>query len=332
MNRNEPLLDWLLKGPAWVRLRTRVDLLGLSREDLLVIRDHHEMLGDPQIKELVVKSQGWERVPLKRHNDAAHPLHALSLLAELGLSVHDPGISEITNLIRSHRSAEGPYQVLSNYPSHFGGSGQDEWLWCLCDAPLTLYILAKFGLGDNQDVRAGIEWLAGLARQNGWPCAATAQMGRFHGPGKKEDPCPYANLLMLKALSNFQESAYISAIDNGIETQLTLWEKRRELHPYLFKMGTDFSKLKAPFIWYDILHVADVLSCFPQSHKDHRFVNIVDTILSKADINGRFTSESIWTKWKGWEFCQKKEPSRWITLCIARICNRTGYQQWGINA
>jgi hypothetical protein len=326
MKINQSLIDWLLEGPAWVRKRTRIDLLGFDDDDPLVIQDHQDMLSDPKIKGLIAISKKWEQVLLKRHNDAAHPLHAVSFLSELGLTVHDPGIADIIGLLRKHQSDEGPFQVLSNYPSHFGGSGKDEWLWCLCDAPLILYALAGFGLATDADLRSSIQWLVGLARQNGWPCAATKQLGRFHGPGKREDACPYANLLMLKALSIFQESLEKSIINNGIETQLTLWENRRELHPYLFKMGTDFSKLKAPFIWYDILHVADVLSRFSQCHKDHRFQNIVDTIMSKADNNGMFISESIWAKWKGWEFCQKKEPSRWITFCIARICLRTDFQ------
>ena len=28
-------------------------------------------------------------------------------------------------------------------------------------------------------------------------------------------------------------------------------------------MGTDFRKLKVPFVWYDLMHVLDVLSRFP---------------------------------------------------------------------
>jgi len=29
--------------------------------------------------------------------------------------------------------------------------------------------------------------------------------------------------------------------------------------------------------------------------------------------------ESVWTAWKDWEFGQKKEPSRWLTLSAWRI-------------
>jgi hypothetical protein len=43
---------------------------------------------------------------------------------------------------------------------------------------------------------------------------------------------------------------------------------------------------------------------------------------SKADEQGRFSLESIWTAWKEWEFGQKKAPSRWLTLLAWRILGR----------
>ena len=41
---------------------------------------------------------------------------------------------------------------------------------------------------------------------------------------------------------------------------------------------------------------------------------------------GRFTPESIYTKLKGWEFAQKKEPSRWVTFLVNRIFKRYNSQ------
>jgi hypothetical protein len=87
-------------------------------------------------------------------------------------------------------------------------------------------------------------------------------------------------------------------------------------------MGTDFCKLKVPFVWYDILHVLDVLSRFPWVRKDVRFLEMLELLKSKADQHGRFSLESIWTAWKDWEFGQKKEPSRWLTLMAWRIISR----------
>jgi len=66
----------------------------------------------------------------------------------------------------------------------------------------------------------------------------------------------------------------------------------------------------------------EVLSQFPQLWPDNRFLEMIEVIQSKADKNGKYTSESIWTKWKGWEFCQKREPSRWVTFCALSIERR----------
>jgi hypothetical protein len=212
------------------------------------------MLNDPNITSLLANVQDWEHVLLKRHNDASHPIHKLSFLADIGLSPQEPHLKSAINYILKHRSEEGPFQVLSNYPTNFGGSGVDEWLWCLCDAPLTIYILIKFGLGNNEIVLSAFRHLDSLIRENGWPCAACKSLGKFRGPGKKSDPCPYANLLMLKTNAILNDPAYEENINIGLETILGLWELSREKRPFLFKMGTDFRKLKVPFIWYDILH------------------------------------------------------------------------------
>ena len=90
----------------------------------------------------------------------------------------------------------------------------------------------------------------------------------------------------------------------------------------MFYMGTDFRKLKVPFIWYDLLHVLDVLSRFAWVRNDERFLDMLGILKSKADPLGRFTNESVWTAWKDWEFGQKKAPSRWLTLMAWRIMGR----------
>jgi hypothetical protein len=82
----------------------------------------------------------------------------------------------------------------------------------------------------------------------------------------------------------------------------------------MFFMGTDFRKLKTPLIWYDLVHVLYVLSQFQWLRRDARLQDMLKLLKSKADKQGRYTPESIWTAWKDWEFGQKKEPSRWLTL------------------
>jgi hypothetical protein len=87
-------------------------------------------------------------------------------------------------------------------------------------------------------------------------------------------------------------------------------------------MGTDFRKLKAPLFWYDILHVLEVLSQFKWVKKDKRFKEMMSLVTSKADKDGRYIPESIWTAWKDWDFTQKKIPSPGLTLFVQRILKR----------
>ena len=282
------------------------------------------MLNDPKTISLLADVQNWEQTLSKRHNDASHPIHKFNFLADIGISSQEPGIQSAIKKILKHKSGEGPFQVFSNYPSNFGGNGLNEWLWCLCDAPLTIYILIKFGLGNNEIILSALRHLGTLIREDGWPCAVCKSLGKFRRPGKKSGPYPYANLQMLKTNALMKAPAYENITNIGIEIILGLWEHSREKRPYLFKMGTNFRKLKVPFIWYDILHVLDVLSQYKQTHSDPRFQSMLNVVRSKAGPDFRFTSESIWTKWKGWEFCQKREPSIWVTFSVLRTIKRVG--------
>jgi hypothetical protein len=209
-----------------------------------------------------------------------------------------------------------------NIPVHYGGAGQDQWAWALCDAPLIVYALVKLGLKNEPSVKAAVDYLAGLLRHNGWPCVVSKELGKFRGPGRKDDPCPFANLAMLKALSELDDWRDSPACHLGAETLLALWSESITQHPYMFYMGADFRKLKVPFVWYDLLHLLDVLSRFSWLKADARLLDMLEIVKSKADQQGRFTLESIWTAWKDWEFGQKKEPSRWLTLLSWRIIGR----------
>jgi hypothetical protein len=62
-------------------------------------------------------------------------------------------------------------------------------------------------------------------------------------------------------------------------------------------------------------------------HPIHKLSFIADIGLDaeipqiKANLNGQFTPESIWKAWSDYDFGQKKQPSRWMTLLALRILN-----------
>lgn len=317
-----PPLEWLLAAEPFVGYRTRVDLLGRPECEQEVVEARRAMLADPRVVALVDDLGGWPGTVISSHKSAGQPFHKLTFLADLGLRISDPGVERIVTAILAHSSAEGPFQLPTNVPRHFGGSGADTWAWALCDAPLLVYGLAGLGLRDHPAVRGALDHLVGLVRENGWPCAVSKELGRFRGPGRKDDPCPFATLAMLKALAQFDESHDSPAARAGAEAIVALWDESRTRHPYQFHMGTDFRKVKAPFVWYDLLHVLDVLSRFSWLAGDRRFLDMLGVLTAKAGADGRYTPESVWTAWKAWEFGQKKEPSAWVTFLAWRIADR----------
>jgi hypothetical protein len=321
------LTQWLLESDEpWTRYRTLVDLLDRPEDDPQVQAARAEMLAHPQVQELIGEAATWPGYPLKRHNDASHPIYKFSTLADFGLRADDPGpvLSEVKGIaagieaVLAHQSPEGAFQSLVNVPKAFGGTGEDLWTWMLCDAPTLLYALLAFGLGKDERVQRAVDHLVSLVGENGWRCVTAPELGKFRGPGRKADPCPIVNVYALKVLAQMPELLDSPATRAGAEMLLWHWEHQTERKIYMFGIGTDFRKLKYPFVWYDILHVVDMLSRFPFVHADPRFQEMVKTIIVQADENGCYTASSMYRAWKGWSFADKKNPSPWLTFLVLR--------------
>ena len=318
----DKIIAQLLNTNPWTEYRVRLDLLDEPEDSSLVRNARQKMICHPQVKSLITELKNWPGKVLNSHKSAGQHYHKLSFLADLGIKYTDPGMNIIIEKIFEHISSEGPFQLPMNIPVHFGGCGKDEYAWALCDAPVIVYSLVKIGLQKDERVIKAKEYLIGLGRENGYPCAASKELGKFRGPGKAEDPCPYATLIMLKLMSLFDTDRISGNAESAVHSLLHLWEKSTSLHPYIFYMGTDFRKLKAPFIWYDILHLADTASNFEFALKDIRFIEIIDLIKAKAGPDGLYTPESVWMAWKGWDFGQKKEPSPWLTFLVYMLLKK----------
>jgi len=317
------VFQWLLESDEpWTRYRTLVDLLGKSGRGKEVKTARAELLAHPQVQAMMAQAAAWGSAPFKRHNDAGYPIYKFSTLADFGARADDPGMAAGIQVVLAYQSPEGAFQSLVNIPKAFGGTGEDMWTWIVCDAPTLLYSLLAFGLGKDPRVKRAIDHLVGLVEEVGWRCLAAPELGKFKGPGRKSDPCPIANVYALKALSLVPRLAESNAARAGAEMILSHWEKRRQRKIFLFGMGTDFRKLKYPFVWYDILHVTEVLSRFSFVHADPRFREMLGVITAQADEQGRYTAASMYKAWMGWSFADKKQPSPWLTFLVQRILKR----------
>ncbi|MBI4977474.1 MAG: hypothetical protein HZC28_08335 [Spirochaetes bacterium] len=280
------------------------------------------MMKDARVTGLIAELGKWPGPSIASHKSAQQFFHKLAFLADIGVTADDKGVSAIIKKIVKDRDANGIPTLPVKIPEAYGGSGRQEQAWALCDAPTVLYALIVMGFSDRK-IDTAVDYLAGNVAPNGWGCIVSEKLGSWRGPGKKSDPCPYATLIMTKMLLQYDLKKYKKEIGIGAETLLGLWTNSRKEHPYIFYMGTDFRKLKLPFIWYDILHVTDVLSRIPGISKDKRFMEML-AIIEKKEKNGCFVPESVYQPWSDWDFGQKKAASDRLTFSVRRIQQRVG--------
>jgi len=319
------VIDYLLNSESFVEYATRINLL---REDKTKLSDLRKaVLADERIKLYLNDICDCHSAAVKTHKNPELAVNKLIFLLELGLDRDVHEIDAAVNAILAQKDENGVFQSLVNIPKHFGGSGEDTFGWALCDAPNMMIALLMAGVPYAGEVEKTVKYLTSLIRDNGFPCAVSEAFGTFRGPGRKDDCCPYATLNMLKMYSLIPECKDSSEAKRCIDVLLNLWETSRDQHPYMFFMGTDFRKLKAPVIWYDILHVVDVLSRFESAVYDARFKDMLEIIEAKEDADGMYTPESVYLKCKDFDFGQKKVPSAYLTYRCMMAIERTHQTQ-----
>jgi hypothetical protein len=228
------VFDWLLDAEPWVEYRTRLDLLGEKKSAPPVAEAMEKVVAHPKIQSLFDEIAKWNSTVVNSHKEADLPMHRLSFLADIGLTRDEPRLEQICAGILAQVSDEGVIRVLMNIPRHFGGTGEDQWAWALCDAPVVLYSLVKMGFGDHPVVISSVRYLKSLIRDNGWPCAGSPELGKFRGPGRKKDSCPLAPLAMLKLLIQVDNHPTGDEKHIAAESLLHLWDNSKESHPYMF--------------------------------------------------------------------------------------------------
>jgi hypothetical protein len=316
-------LDELLSGEGWISYTAMRAIPGLGSEAELEAA-RKASVASPLVRGLVTELGAWPGKALASHKSPDQAFHRLSLAAELGLRKGDKGAGAIAAKVMAQPSPEGPFGLPMNIGAAHGGTGEETIAWALCDAPVTLRALARMGAAKAPAFDKAVEHLVGLKTiERGWPCATSPGLG-FRGPGKKSDPCPYATLAMLELLLELPGRGDSPQARSAADCLLGLWERSREEHPYIFYMGNDFRKLKAPMLWYDLLHVLDALSRVESIRGDRRLAEMLDLLEAKGGEELRFAPESVYLAWKGYDFGQKKLPSPYLGALALGILARSG--------
>ncbi len=88
----------------------------------------------------------------------------------------------------------------------------------------------------------------------------------------------------------------------------------------MFFMGTDFSKLKAPLVWYDLLHVLDVLSNYPNYRNDPRLLSMAGCV--------EVQSRCGWVVYPGIDLDRLEGLGIWSEESAVVLGNISGYKDY----
>jgi len=281
------------------------------------------LYADGCINAIIDELNDWPGTVLSSHKSAKQCFHKLALLADLGVEADHPGMKTILGKVIQTRDGNGVPRLPMKIGENYGGTVEITGAWALCDAPTTLYALITMGYRDDGIANA-VDFLAGRRQGPAWGCVVSEALGSWRGPGKKTDPCPYATLIMIKMLLAFDPERYAGLIADGAGELLRLWTASLTEHPYIFYMGDDFRKLKLPFIWYDVLHVVDVLSRIPAVRTSQAFIEMLGVVCGHELAEGGFIPGSVYQEFRNWDFGQKKASSEWLSLRVALIRARVG--------
>jgi hypothetical protein len=309
-------IDWLLNSNSWTIYRSMIDLLDKSEDSIEVIDAKHKLDNDLLVTGLINDSNQWFPVNATRHDDSKLAHYKLRLLADFGFTNKDTRIHQIIDKAIEHRE-NGLFTIRQTLPVKGSVAGIEEWHALPCDSTILTYTLLKLGI--NNDLTAkNIEHIKEKWTTNkGWFCHLSFVNGQFK---KQQIGCPMAGLMALEVFSLIPELKESVYSHNAYEPLRFHREYGQSL--YYFGRSKKFWTLKYPFVWYNALYLADVLTRFDFIKDEPLLKELIDWIEQSQTKEGDFIANSMYTNYKDWDFADKKQPSPWITYLCCRILKR----------
>ena len=315
---NADPIPWLLESNPWTKYRTLIDLLEQPKEAENVKRSFEELKQNQQIQTLISETTEWFPQSITRHNVPYLSHYKLQMLAEFGFEKKDNKIREIikkaTSCVKNNS-----YSIRQTLPVKGEGFTKpdpdaNEWHAMPCDSPIITYALLLLGHKDDK-VQRTIETLKKhWETKQGWFCFFFFVEGQFK---KLQIGCPMAGLMALQVFSIVPELKESVQAKNAFEPIKFHKDYGKSL--YFFGRSKKFQTFKYPFVWYNALYLADVLTRFDFLKKEKLVIELIEWIEKSQEKNGRFKPTSIFLPYKNWDFGNKKESSPWITYLCCRI-------------
>ena len=315
---NDPT-RWLLDSNPWTRYKTISELLDRTGDACAAKQTKKELLKHELVQQLIKDTTNWYPQAVGRHNDPQLSHYKLRMLADFGINSNDPGINDILKKAASHQD-NNLYAIRQQLPEKSFtkvNPDADEWHALPCDSPIIAYIL-KIMEWKDPDLNNNIDILINKWNDpKGWFCHFFFVEGHYKKLGIG---CPMAGLMTLELLSTLPGLKESEFAKNAFAPIKFHYDYGKTI--YYFGRSSKFRTLKYPYVWYNALYMAEVLSRFDFCKEEPLMQELIDWILSKQDEKGRFKPTSMFQAYKGWDFTNKKEASPWITFLCCRILKR----------
>lgn len=317
---NDPI-DWLLDSNPWTKFKTYQDLLGFKESDSELATAKQELIDDKRINDLAKQTKDWLSISATRNSDPKITYFKLKALAEFGLRHSDLDLQETIDKATEHVvedmfgvRGKTPVRPEKGVPFEKPDLAADVWHVSPCNSPIITTALLDLGvkniLVDNAIEELKQRWTS----PEGWFCHFFFVDNQFN---KLKIGCPIAGLQALEVFSKvtaLRESEYSRYAFEPIK-----YHKEYGKTLYYFGRSRKFWTFKYPFVWYNALYLADVLTRFDFLKREPVVEELVEWIIRSQDIDGRFRPTSVFMIYKGWDFANKKEASPWITFLCCRI-------------
>lgn len=318
---NADSTEWLLNSNLYTAYNTRKYLLGANITPSVQKQYVEQLIKQPNVKQLLKNTQDWMPKASGRNNDPKLSYFGLKTLADLGLNSEVPEIQRIIKEAESHYIDD--FYACRGIPPERPKRGEkfikpdpeaNVWHTAPCNSPVITYALLALGY-KNSHLTKSVDALADKWKTTqGWFCHYHFVNGQYK---KLNEGCPIAGLMALDVFSMISELKESEVAKNAFRPLEFHWEYGKTL--YYFGRSKKFWTMKYPFVWYNALYLADVLTRFDFLKNSPLVKELIDWILKSQDAEGKFKPTSIFMNYKGWDFSNKKEASPWITYLCYKI-------------
>lgn len=308
------ILDSLLSGDPWVELVARRDLLDQPVEPSLRAR----VASDPRVADLLAATDPWPpQRPSTMAYDPKDAIWKVGVLADFGLDRTDTRVAAMSDRLFASAAPDGTFRH-----GGFDHTRTYDTRGYMCISHEVTGALARFGFQDDPRLQPAIAHIRSTQRlDGGWHPNALLQPGASR---EAEPSCPFGTVHVLRAAAAVGGDLLAAVGTRAADYLLDCWARRDEpFRPVGFGMGSTFAKLSYPFATYGILSLVDALTAVPGARGDQRLAAMVDAVGATRSEDG-YRAATVSGAWASFDFGQKKLPSPWITVLVARAVRRMG--------